>query len=102
MKVIETIKQKLGIGKLYLMTVGDILPLTITFVVLGVVLAMGAYILAQVQNQLPTNSATTAAIENATKGITTFASWLPILAIIVIAAVVIGVILSSFLAPRRE
>ena len=101
MKVIEALREKFG-KNLKLMTVGDILPLSITFVVLGVVLAMGAYILAQVQEQLPANSAALTATANATKGITTFAGWLPILAIVVIAAVVIGVILSSFLAGHRR
>jgi len=101
MKVIETLREVFG-KKLHLFTVGDILPLGITFVVLGVVLAMGTYILAQVQNQLPVNSAASAAIGNATKGVATFGGWLPILAVVIIAAVVIGVILSSFLGHRKR
>jgi type II secretory pathway component PulF len=82
-------------------TLGDVIPLSVTFVILGIVLGMGALILSQVGNQLPANSASIAAVENGTKAIATFSSWLPILAIVLVAAVVIGVVLSSFMGPRR-
>jgi type II secretory pathway component PulF len=95
MKILEKIKIK-GF------TVGDITPLAITFVLLGLVLGMGAYILQQVENQLPANTAAVAAVANGTKAISTFTSWLPILATVIIAAVVIGVVLSSFLGSRRK
>lgn len=81
--------------------VGDLTALALLFVVAGVMLAMGNYILSSIGNQLPANSTAVSAIGNATSGINTFASWLPILAVVIISAIVIGILISAFMG-RKE
>jgi len=58
-----------------------------------VIVALMAYVVTNVGTQLPTNSAAQYAISNGTKAINTFASWLPLLAVVFIAVLIIGIIL---------
>jgi hypothetical protein len=68
------------------------------FVVLGVVLAIGAYINTQITTTAGWASTTLAyaAVGNATSGISSMAAWLPIIAIVIAAGVVISVLVGAF------
>lgn len=65
----------------------------IMFVVIGVAVSIGAYITSQVQTQIGTTAGTNSTAYNAAgyavSGMSTFASWLPILAIVIVAVVII-------------
>ena len=68
----------------------------LAFVVVAVILGVGATILTQVQT---TQTAATTAYNATGYGITgvgTLSQWLPIIAVIVAAAIVIGIIVQSF------
>lgn len=76
----------------------DLAPLAIAFVVIAIVLGVGGTILSEVQNS-------SGAVENSTswnstgQGIValgTLSSWLPTIAIIVAAAVVVGIVVMYF------
>jgi len=59
----------------------------------AVIVGLMAYILTNVGEQLPVNSAAQFAINNGTKALNTFSSWLPLLAVVFVAVLIIGIIL---------
>ncbi len=65
----------------------------IAFVVTGIVLGFGAYILDQVQGTMTTNTTAWNSTRDAELGIGKLASWQPIIAVVVAAAIIIGLIL---------
>ena len=83
------------------MRLEDLAPIAIAFVITGVALGIGANITAQVQSTQTTGSIAAAAAGNATSGIGQVASWLPTIGLIVAAAVIIGILFSSFYGGRR-
>jgi hypothetical protein len=86
-----------------------------TFVVLGILLGIGAYVLAQVKSNVPGltcqgvttlcdasansgNQVATAAngiFVNTLAGVNQFSIWLPIIAIVIAAAIVLGIVLMT-------
>ena len=76
-------------------SLGDLAPLAIAFVVVTVVLGVGATILANVQSNA-TSEVAYNSTEFGLKATNTLASWLPTIAIIVAASVVIGIIVMYF------
>ena len=80
------------------MRLGDLSGIAITFVVLAVTLGVGATILASIQGGQTTDEAAFNATQEGLDSLTELSEWLPTLATIVAAAVVIGVI--SFFYTR--
>ena len=78
--------------------VGDLAGIAIVFVLLGVTLAIGAYVLDQINTAggFTAGGASATAIGNATSGISQLAQWLPIIAIVIAAGVVIAVLVNAF------
>ncbi len=77
-------------------TLGQFGSLALAFVVAAIVISLGAEILAQV---LSTQTAATYEYNVTTQGLVgaeTFGDWLPTIAVVVAAAVVIGVIVNYF------
>ena len=78
----------------------DYLLAAVFFVVIGVTVSVGAYITSQVQVQIGTVAGTSSVAYNAAgqavSGMNTFATWLPILAIVLVSVVII-VLLYGFL-----
>jgi type II secretory pathway component PulF len=75
--------------------VGDLLPLALTFVVVAIAIAIGASVLSNVRSS-STFVANDYGYNATTKGLaamSTFGNWLPTLALIVIAAIIIGVLI---------
>ena len=72
------------------------------FVLVGVTLGIGAYVNSQIQSTAGWAAGTTEymAVGNATAGIGKLAQWLPIIAIVIAAGVVIGTLVGAF-AFRR-
>lgn len=78
---------------------GDLQTVAIIFVVLAVVLAVGAYILTTIGSQPGFSTANSVANTTLTQGqnaISTFATWLPILAVVIVAAIVIYILVGVF------
>lgn len=80
------------------MRLGDLSGIAITFVVLAVTLGVGATILASIQDGQAADSTAFNATGEGLDSLAELADWLPTLATIVVAAVVIGVI--SFFYTR--
>lgn len=77
-------------------TLGQFGSLALAFVVAAIVISLGAEILSQVRS---TQTATTYEYNVTTEGLEgaeTFGEWLPTIAVVVAAAVVIGVIVNYF------
>ena len=70
----------------------------ILFVLVGVTLGIGAYVNSQIQSTAGWGSTTTEylAVSNATSGIAKLSQWLPIIAIVIAAGVVIAVLVGAF------
>jgi len=63
----------------------------IAFVVIGVVLTVGLRVLGGVKEQINSSTAAEGAT-NAIQGLTTFTDWLPIIALVVVSAIIIGLV----------
>lgn len=76
-------------------TIGDLLPIGISFVVIAVALAIGAVVLAEVQSSDSITSGSYAynATDSGLQAVDEFSSWLPTLAIVVVAAIILGVLI---------
>lgn len=89
-KLKKTMKGQLGIG--------DLSTIGIIFVVLAVILAIGAYILSSVGTaaNFSANSVANQTLTNGQTALKTFATWLPILAVVIVAGVVIYILVNVF------
>lgn len=81
-----------------MVNLNDLAGVGLAFVLIGVVLAVGAYINTSIQTTAGWSTGSTAsnAVGNATSGIGQLASWLPIIAIVIAAGAVITVLVGSF------
>jgi len=71
--------------------------IALTFVVIAIVISAGAMITNEFKGQIQdTNSTAYSAVEKGEAALQTFANWLPLLAIVVVASVVIGIIVTVF------
>jgi hypothetical protein len=91
--------------KLKGLALNDLVTITLAFVLIGVVGAIGLYINASVNTTAgfttSSNGLSYWAIQNASTGMSTLLQWLPLIAVIVAAGIVIAVLVSAF-AMRRE
>lgn len=83
-------------------TFGQLSSVALLFVLTGITLGIGAYINGEVQTTAGWATTDTAyiAVANATEGIATLAQWLPIIAVVIAAGVVIGVLVMAFSSRR--
>lgn len=79
--------------------IGDMLPLGITIVVLGISLSLGLTVLSDFQDSQVADSAAYNGTGEAVTGLTTFTSYLPTIALVVVVAVIIGIVV-RYLAGR--
>ena len=77
------------------LTLGDIYPAVLTLVLIGVVLGIGIYVLSEIDDQIAAGEASDA-INETMVAIGGFSGWIAIIVIVIAAAVVLGIILSSF------
>ena len=94
------------------MELRDLAPVGVLFVLIAITLSVGGEILSNLeQQQCAKWNATTNTCESTTtaynmttqgtSGITKIAKWLPTIALVIAAAVVIGVVLTSFILRRK-
>ena len=77
------------------MSLGDIYPAVLTIVLIGVVLGIGLYILSEIDDQIDDTEASSALNETIV-GLGDFAGWIAIIVVVIAAAIVLGIVLSSF------
>lgn len=81
--------------------VKDMLTLGITIVVLGIGLGLGSQVLGDVQDEQTSGSAEFNATGDAIEGLGNFSSKLPLIALVIVTAVIIGIIV-KFLVVRNK
>ena len=83
------------------MRLQDLATIAITFVIIAIIIGIGADVLGKLQVNMGTDNNTADVQYNATQygleGLEELASWLPTIAIIVAAAVIIGIIAAYFI-----
>ncbi len=83
----------------------DLLPAVVAFVLIAIVGAVGALILQNFQSStsIPVNSIAYNATGYGLKGVNTIMSYLPLIALVIVAAILIGIVLVAFaFGGRRE
>lgn len=80
-------------------TIGDILPLAITLVVVAVAVGLGADVLNDIQTTQTTGSVAANVSGYGLGAMNTFGEWLPTIALIVVISVILGVLI-VYLANR--
>ena len=78
------------------MSIGDMYPAVLTVVLVGIVLGVGLYVLATFSDQISTSETAQEAVNTTITGLATFADWIAIIVVVISAAIVLGVVLSSF------
>jgi len=73
----------------------DLAGLAIIFVVAGIALGIGSEVLYNIEQDVDDTIASRA-INNTTEGLAELASWMPTIALVIAAAMVIGIIFSAF------
>lgn len=77
------------------MKIQDLAPVAIILVVAGIAIGIGAEVLDTIQGDLSAG-VPKQAVGNATEGLGKLADWMPIIGLVVAAAIVIGVVFWSF------
>lgn len=75
------------------LALGDMYPAVLTIVLIGIVLGIGLYVLAQVESNITGGSAQ---INTTITGLGGLASWIAVIVVVIAAAVVLGIVISSF------
>ena len=78
------------------MSIGDMYPAVLTIVLVGIVLGVGLYVLSTFSSNISSDAVAQKAVNDTIAGLDDFASWIAIIVVVVAAAIVLGVVLSSF------
>ena len=78
------------------MTIGDMYPAVLTIVLVGIVLGVGLYVLSTFAANISSDAVAQAAVNTTIAGLDDFATWIAIIVVVIAAAIVLGVVLSSF------
>lgn len=73
--------------------IGDLLPIALAFVVTGVAIAYGLQVMGDIKTSMTANSYEANATTDAITGVAKIPQKLPLLATVVVAAVVLGVVI---------
>ena len=88
MELRSLVKNKKGLS------LGDMYPAVLTIVLIGIVLGVGLYVLDQFTVNITGDAQT--AVNATIDGLAEMADWVAIIVVVIAAAVVLGVVLSSF------
>jgi len=84
------LRNKKGMG------LGDLYPAVLSIVLIGIVLGIGLYVLAEVSSNVTTGSQAETSINATITGLGGLASWIAIIVVVIAAAIILGVVISSF------
>jgi len=75
------------------MSLGDMYPAVLTIVLIGIILGIGIYVLTEVESKVTGGSS---AINTTATGLGGMASWIAVIVVVIAAAIVLGIVISSF------
>ncbi len=84
------------------LSIADIGPIAVILVVAGISIGIGAQVLGNISTTLTAGTQARLAVDNTTLGLGALASWMPTIGLVVAAAIIIGVVFSSFMKGRSE
>ena len=77
------------------MSLGDMYPAVLTIVLIGIVLGIGMYVLSEVESNVGGGTASTA-INTTITGLSGLSTWIAVIVVVIAAAIVLGIVISSF------
>lgn len=77
------------------MTIGDMYPAVMTLVLIGIVLGIGLYVLAETADNIDDTTASNA-INTTITSLADFAGWIAVIVVVIAAAIVLGIVIRSF------
>lgn len=86
------LKNKKGIS------LGDLYPAVLTIVLIGIILGLGLYVLNQVESKITGGSSY---INTTVTGLGGLADWIAVIVVVIAAAVILGIVISSFGSRSR-
>jgi len=89
LRKIDFIKNKKGMG------LNEMYPAIMTLVMIGILLGIGLLVLSEVSENIDNNDAQTA-VNDTLEGIGNFADWIPVIVVVIAAAIILGLVLRSF------
>jgi len=92
---IVLLKNKKGLG------VGDIYPIILIIATVAILLAVVMFVLGEFGDQMTNQSAAQNATKDIVEDFVDFIPWIGIILLIVAAAIVLGIVISSFATPKR-
>ena len=78
------------------MTIGDLYPVILIIATVGILLAVVMYVLEEFGDQMTANGSAANATEDIVDDFTDFVPWVGIILLVIAAAIVLGVVISSF------
>jgi len=89
--------QKTKLNRKGALGLGDIYPAVLTFVLIGIILGIGLYVLSKIATQVGGNDTKQwGAVNTTIVSLSTFADWFGIIIIVLAAAIIIGLVMRSF------
>ena len=76
-------------------SVGDIPQLSLILVIVGITVTLGLLVLSNMQDTLTADSAAYNATSDGISGLAELSGWLPIIALVIAAGIVIGIVVRS-------
>jgi len=76
--------------------IGDMYPTILAFVLVGIVLGIGLYVLSEFMGQMTVNSTAETAVNDTINALGDFSTWFAIIIIVIAAAIIIGLVMKSF------
>jgi len=89
------LKQKKG-------QIGQIYPAVLTIVLVGIALGIGLMVLDKFRTQIGATSPAYNATNTTIAAVASFADWLPIVVLVIVAAIILGLIVRSFVGQRTQ
>jgi len=81
------LKDKRGLG------LGDMYPAILTIVLVGIIVGLGIYVMSEVESTITGGSSY---INTTITGLGGMASWIAVIVVVIAAAIVLGIVISSF------
>ena len=75
------------------LSLGDMYPAILTIVLVGIILGIGIYVMAEVESNITGGSSY---INTTITGLGGLASWIAVIVVVIAAAIVLGIVISSF------
>ena len=95
MEIRPILKDKRGLG------IGDLYPVILTIAVVAILLAVVMYVLDAFGDQMTANTSAANATTDIIEDFADFVPWIGIILLVVAAAIVLGVVISSFAGGRK-